>query len=209
MHRIDTDGHVGNQFNEGDPLVPRLPTQIDKHWLNAVQEELVSIVLDAASGIGALVKGTNNQVLAALRAILVNRTTAQTIAGAKTFTSALSAAAGISVDQSAAPGADLVALEVTGKGTGRAANFNGGADGGGIAATGFGAGTGVIAQNTAGTGYGLVVSGKTAAPARAAMRIIPQDTPPTTPLIGDLYVTTAGVLRIYNGSAWVSVGSQT
>jgi hypothetical protein len=91
MHRIDTDGHVSNLFNEGDPLVPRMPTQIDKHWLNAVQEELVSIVLDADSGIGALVKGTNTQVLAALKSILVTRTVAQTITALKTFAAGLTA----------------------------------------------------------------------------------------------------------------------
>jgi hypothetical protein len=204
MHRIDTDGHVGNQFNEGDPLVPRLPTQIDKHWLNAVQEELVSIVLDAASGIGALVKGTNNQVLAALRAILVNRTTAQTIAGAKTFTG------GVIVDQSSAAAADLTGMEVTGKGTGRAANFNGGASGGGIAAIGNADQPGVIAQNSIGTGYGLIANARVVSPVRSAVRIIPQNSDPTTAAMGDLYVnSTTGKLMIYNGTAWVVVGTQT
>ncbi len=63
MHQIDTDGHVANLFNEGDPGVPRNPTQVDKHWLNAVQEELMNLLTVAAV---APVKGTWTQVLAAL-----------------------------------------------------------------------------------------------------------------------------------------------
>lgn len=204
MHRIDTDGHVGNLFDEGDPLVPRQPTQIDKHWLNAIQEELANIVLDGASGIVALVKGTNTQVLAALRAILVNRTTAQTIAGTKTFTE------GVVVDQTTNAAADVEGLNVTGKGTGRAATFTGGANGGGIAAIANSDQTGVIGQNSAGTGYGMLAQGKTTAPARSAFRIVPQAADPTTPLTGDLYVNSGtGKLMIYNGSAWVVVGTQT
>lgn len=63
MHRIDTDGHVANLFNEGDPAVPRLPTQVDKHILNAFQEEIANAIVSA--GI-ALVKGTNTQLRDAL-----------------------------------------------------------------------------------------------------------------------------------------------
>jgi hypothetical protein len=64
MHRIDTDGHVSNQFDEGDPGVPRNPTQIDKHWLNAVQEEVANTIED--SNAGPLVKGTNTQLFNAI-----------------------------------------------------------------------------------------------------------------------------------------------
>lgn len=59
MHRIDADSHVGNQFNPGDPLVPRAATQVDHHWLNAVQEELANAITSAGV---ALVKGTNTQL---------------------------------------------------------------------------------------------------------------------------------------------------
>lgn len=63
MHRIDADGHVGNLFDEGDPGVPRQPTQVDVDWLNAVQEELCNF----ATGSGlTLVKGTNTQLKSAL-----------------------------------------------------------------------------------------------------------------------------------------------
>lgn len=59
MHEVDTNGHVANQFDPGDPLVPRLPTQVDHHILNAFQNELVNAI--EAGGI-TLVKGTNTQL---------------------------------------------------------------------------------------------------------------------------------------------------
>lgn len=64
MHRIDTDepgfpSPTPGYFDSGDPLVPRLPTRIDKHWMNAVQEELVNAI--EAAGI-TLVKGTWTQL---------------------------------------------------------------------------------------------------------------------------------------------------
>lgn len=46
MHRIDGDSHVSNLFDEGDPGVPRDPTQITAKWLNAVQEELCNFLVD-------------------------------------------------------------------------------------------------------------------------------------------------------------------
>jgi hypothetical protein len=58
MHRVDTDGHVGNLFNQGDPTVPRAPTQVDPAILNAFQEEHVNAIIDPGT---ALVKGTNTQ----------------------------------------------------------------------------------------------------------------------------------------------------
>ena len=64
MHRTDDADNVGNLFDGGDPGVPRLPTQLSPAFMNAVQEELVNVVL--ASGIG-LVKGTWTQVRDALK----------------------------------------------------------------------------------------------------------------------------------------------
>jgi len=86
MHRIDADSHVANMFDEGDPGVPRAPTQVDADWLNMVQEELVALPTDASI---TLVKGTNTQLRDALRALFVRVTgaVAQTITGIKTFTS--------------------------------------------------------------------------------------------------------------------------
>jgi hypothetical protein len=59
MHRIDADSHVGNLFDEGDPGVPRAPTQVDADWLNAVQEEIANTVVGAGL---SLIKGTNTQL---------------------------------------------------------------------------------------------------------------------------------------------------
>lgn len=58
-----------------------------------------------------------------------------------------------------------------------------------------------------------VITGDTTSPAKAAFRITPQDAEPTGPnVVGDMYVTTAGVLKICTvaGSpgTWVSVGAQ-
>lgn len=93
MHRTDADAHVGNMFDEGDPLVPRQPTQLDKYWLNAVQEEIVGVILDA--GI-SLVKGTNTQLLSALRDLFVRvGNFNQTIDGLKTFAKVITAQKGI------------------------------------------------------------------------------------------------------------------
>lgn len=79
MHRTDADSNVNNMFSGGDPLVPRLPTQVDPDWLNAVQEEIVNAIL---GGGVTLVKGTNNQLASAV----LRTAGAQTAAGLKTFT---------------------------------------------------------------------------------------------------------------------------
>lgn len=67
---------------------------------------------------------------------------------------------------------------------------------------------GVIGDGSAGA-YGVVARGDATTPVFAALRIEPQDTAPTAPLKGDLYVNTGtGKLMIYDGAAWVVVGSQ-
>lgn len=68
MHRIDGAGAtVDNKFTKGDPASGVQATVVTSDWLNDVQEELVS-VLSAASI--TPVKGTQNQVLAAIRALI-------------------------------------------------------------------------------------------------------------------------------------------
>lgn len=62
--------------------------------------------------------------------------------------------------------------------------------------------------------YALTVTGKTSAPIKAGLRLVPQSAQPTGPnQIGDIYVTTAGVLKICTVAGtpgtWVSVGAQT
>lgn len=79
----------------------------------------------------------------------------------------------------------------------------------GVKGTGNGAGIGVLAEAT-GTGYGLVALADTTSPARAAMRLTPQDADPTTPLQGDLLFNSArgptGKLRTRT-TQWESVHS--
>lgn len=75
MHRIDGPGATaGNLFTEGNPATAVPATQVTDDWLNDVQEELLSIL---NAGSIAPVKGTQNQILAALRAAGVFQTAAQ------------------------------------------------------------------------------------------------------------------------------------
>jgi hypothetical protein len=60
----------------------------------------------------------------------------------------------------------------------------------------------------------LVANGDTTTPARSNFRMVPQDAQPTGPNeVGDLYVTTAGVLMICTAAGspgtWTVVGTQT
>lgn len=128
MHRIDADGHVSNLFDEGDPGVPREPTQVDADWLNAIQEEICNLV--TANGT-ALVKGTNTQLRDALLAGL------QTLTQPWTFSGGLLAIGGVSTF-----GHGIV---TSGKATG----------GKGISAGGVGANEGVYGVGGA-TGNGVV-----------------------------------------------------
>lgn len=67
MHRIDGPGAtVDNKFTDGDPIGGVQATMVTDDWLNDVQEELLSVLAAAAI---TPVKGTQNQVLAAIRAL--------------------------------------------------------------------------------------------------------------------------------------------
>ena len=67
MHRIDTSGNVNNRFHPGNPATGQQATLIDQDWLNAVQEEIVNVILGANID---LEKGTNNQLAAAIVALI-------------------------------------------------------------------------------------------------------------------------------------------
>ena len=68
MHRIDAPGAtIDNKFTEGNPSQGIPATQVSDDWLNDVQEEIANVI--EAEGI-TLVKGTQNQLLAALNTLL-------------------------------------------------------------------------------------------------------------------------------------------
>lgn len=63
-------------------------------------------------------------------------------------------------------------------------------------------------------GAQVLIAGVTTNPALSALRMEPQSAEPTGPnLVGDIYVTTAGVLKICTAAGspgtWISVGAQT
>ncbi len=94
---------------------------------------------------------------------------------------------------------------------GRGGSFTG--TGTGYGSTSTGGATGIGAIMVAAANYGATIQGDTTSPVTAALRIVPQDTQPTTcTAVGDIYVTTAGVLRICTASGtpgtWANVGAQ-
>jgi hypothetical protein len=72
MHKIDTPGNVANQFTDGNPGTGTPATVVDDDWLNAVQDELVNVVLDGGL---SLVKATHTQVRDAIRALIARAPT--------------------------------------------------------------------------------------------------------------------------------------
>lgn len=80
MHRINTPTATSdNRFTEGDPTIPIQPTVVSAEWLNAVQEELASVI----TGAGLTLDAANNaQVLAAIQQLISVKTTLATIAKA-------------------------------------------------------------------------------------------------------------------------------
>lgn len=56
-------------FDKGDPTVPRAATDLSQDWCNAVQEEIVGVILGASI---ALDKADNGQLLAAIQAIVAS-----------------------------------------------------------------------------------------------------------------------------------------
>ncbi|WP_445368807.1 hypothetical protein ACH5Y9_05285 [Methylomonas sp. BW4-1] len=64
MHKIDGAGHIGNQFVSEDALINRAPTELTDDWLNAVQGEIVEVVLSAGL---VLSKVDNTQLRQAIK----------------------------------------------------------------------------------------------------------------------------------------------
>lgn len=60
------------------------------------------------------------------------------------------------------------------------------------------------------SGYGVVASADPTTPAKAALRLVPQDANPTSPLEGDVYVNSVlKVVRFYNGTSWLTLSTST
>lgn len=161
----------------------------------------------AAGGSGTIgIRGTGNGASAGVRGVGGATGPGGTFAGGATSGQGISA---VGSGASAGVGA-------TGGGTdGIGVDATGGATNGvGVKGTGTGTGHGVWANTSASTGYALYVSGDTSSPVRAAIRVVPQDAEPTgAHLVGDMYVTTAGVLKICTSAGtpgtWTTVGTQT
>ncbi len=99
--------------------------------------------------------------------------------------------AGAGVDATGGP-TDGLGLKGTGGGT----------NGGGTSGVAVGTGTG--AKGLAVDGHGMVAESDTTAPAKAALRVVPQNADPVTaPAQGDSYVNTVdGTLTVYDGFQW-------
>lgn len=68
MHRIDGPAAApGGQFTEGDPNVGTPASVVTDDWLNAIQEEISSVIEGTGT---ALAKPNNAQLLAAIRALI-------------------------------------------------------------------------------------------------------------------------------------------
>lgn len=114
--------------------------------------------------------------------------------------------------------ANGIGIKGQGMGTGSGVKGTGGTTGGsmgvegvggstnGVGVKGTGVGTGHGVHGVGVTGHGVVAEGDTTAPAKSALRIVPQDTAPSSPAEGDVYAnSTDKRLYCYNGTAWQAI----
>jgi hypothetical protein len=76
MKRVDNGSQIaGNLYTDGNPSTGVLGTIVDSTCLNAIQEEIVNVVLDPASGITTLSQNNSNltQLNTAIKAIIDNK----------------------------------------------------------------------------------------------------------------------------------------
>lgn len=79
MHRIDTsDATVDNKFTEGNPSLGIAATSVSADIMNALQEEIVAVILEAGM---PLVKANNGQLLAAIQSLIAGGGSAVSAAG--------------------------------------------------------------------------------------------------------------------------------
>lgn len=81
MLRVNSRTAVNGQFVDGDPVYGPAPTTCPAAWLNAVQEELCSVIEGAGLTLAA---GDNTQLRQAIAASLARATTAQAIEAVST-----------------------------------------------------------------------------------------------------------------------------
>lgn len=67
MHRVDTEGHVGNLFVDGNPQLGQQGTIFSHAWANDVQENICHVIVEA--GI-ELEKGDGDQLLLAIQTLI-------------------------------------------------------------------------------------------------------------------------------------------
>lgn len=61
----------------------------------------------------------------------------------------------------------------------------------------------ILGDSTGAQSYAVVASADTSSPVKAALRLVPQDTAPSSPGEGDIYANSAtDTLNYYNGTAW-------
>lgn len=116
MHRIDTEGHVAGQWQDGDPQIGQQGTIMSAAWLNDTQENIVKVILDA--GI-ALAKGNTGQLKAAIQAMItssaVNWAPAIATAKAEAIAAAATATATAKAEAIATANAAMTAAVATAK----------------------------------------------------------------------------------------------
>ncbi|MEW6435128.1 MAG: hypothetical protein AB1730_26810 [Myxococcota bacterium] len=194
MHRIDGDANVAGMFDEGDPGVPRQPTQITAAWLNDVQEEIANVI--TATG-AALVKGTQNQLKKAVGLLGSGPLAA---AGARYFNDLLNVT--LTTDGTAISGSapSSTATDAGVKGHGDLCNGVHGTtyDGAAVNAEVLSSGTGDAFRANGPLDIGT-------APVKQWLRLTKLTAWPSSPVAGDLaYVDVAGTnkLYFYDGGAW-------
>lgn len=119
MKRVDNGSQIaGNLYTDGNPSTGVLGTIVDASCLNAIQEELVNVVLDPASGITTLSQNNSNltQLSTAIKAIIDNKilngdgimvkNTEATLGTDSTVTATSATASGLSVAYTPVSGAN-------------------------------------------------------------------------------------------------------
>jgi hypothetical protein len=102
-------------------------------------------------------------------------------------------------------GSGIIGTGGTASGTG-GHTVGGAPNGNGFEGEATGSGTGVWGHSP--SGYGVIAESDTTSPAKAALRIVPQDTDPSSPTAGATYLNSGGLMSVYDGSNWLRLPSK-